>query len=636
MRFVWAGLLRRGTARKERGGGMKSIRKALGMGSAAETANDQDAEGGPPAAATAAVPDQAAATANADATVDTKDEGVAEEAAAGASAANVDGDGFAEEEETPMVANEREAGTAAFANDTLAKASGTSAGALDGAVGELDSDVDVDKDGEVAGTELNPAEAVVVGSLVVSPKASVAKASQPSQGYHNYLADNMDDLHHRGGVMHGSSIHSLGFTEDANPRFRPTMEDGHVIADAFRGIESEGFFAVYDGHGGRQAVELVNKHLHGLFAEQISKCGEISGNSLPRVFYEAYTMTDKILAQHKCHYVGTTAVTSFITQEAPGVRCVYTANAGDARAVLCCGPTSKRVSYDHKASDTAELQRVSNGGGFVAAKRVNGVLSVSRALGDHAMKDVVICAPHVTRELVDQPNTYLVLACDGLWDVMNDDEVAKQIHEYHTVKNYDVQQISKRLVRQALERGSTDNISVMVIRILDMEERIEQLTQFLIAYGHVPLSRAPAAGSSDIESTAQPRRCASVAGACSDAQVNEWIRGWKERDITASVPKITCWSTEFVDLDDDNMSEPIEDFELTPLQSSQTPSPPPHSDILNSTAASAATDKAGQRATGEWIQDAQGQYVNLDDIEFDLDTLEVPGSLTNRRVSLFS
>lgn len=180
-------------------------------------------------------------------------------------------------------------------------------------------------------------------------------------------------------------------------------------------------------------------------------------------FLNAYRRSDFCCLDAKCHYVGSTAVTAYIRND--GVkRMLYTANAGDARAVLGRGSSAIRLSFDHKASTPEEQKRIGEAGGFVAAKRVNGVLSVARALGDHAMKNVIIADPHVSEYELSDDDTFVILACDGLWDVMEDEESVKFVAEKFA-KGMDMAQISKKLVKAALERGSMDNISVMVVRL---------------------------------------------------------------------------------------------------------------------------------------------------------------------------
>lgn len=96
-------------------------------------------------------------------------------------------------------------------------------------------------------------------------------------------------------------------------------------------------------------------------------------------------------------------------------RVLYTANVGDARIVLCRNGKALRLSYDHKGSDENEGKRISNAGGLILNNRVNGVLAVTRALGDAYMKDLVTGHPYTT-ETVIQPDIdeFLILACDGV------------------------------------------------------------------------------------------------------------------------------------------------------------------------------------------------------------------------------
>ncbi|TAQ89622.1 hypothetical protein B7494_g2057 [Chlorociboria aeruginascens] len=141
-------------------------------------------------------------------------------------------------------------------------------------------------------------------------------------------------------------------------------------------------------------------------------------------------------------------------------RVLYTANVGDARIVLCRSGKALRLSYDHKGSDENEGKRVQNAGGLILNNRVNGVLAVTRALGDAYMKDLVTGHPYTT-ETVIQPDLdeFIILACDGLWDVCSDQEAVDLVRN-----NQDPTSASKTLVDHALARFSTDNLSCMIIR----------------------------------------------------------------------------------------------------------------------------------------------------------------------------
>jgi protein phosphatase PTC1 len=127
-----------------------------------------------------------------------------------------------------------------------------------------------------------------------------------------------------------------------------------------------------------------------------------------------------------------------------GKSVLYVGNAGDARAVLCRGE-ALRLTYDHKGSDAQERKRIMDAGGFVMNNRFNGVLAVTRSLGDSAMKDFVVGAPYTTETELSVHDEFLIIACDGvrpvhyfsgclfrdihdlcawqLWDVTEDQEV---------------------------------------------------------------------------------------------------------------------------------------------------------------------------------------------------------------------
>lgn len=140
-------------------------------------------------------------------------------------------------------------------------------------------------------------------------------------------------------------------------------------------------------------------------------------------------------------------------------RVLYTANVGDARAVLCRGGKAVRLTYDHKGSDAQEAKRITDAGGFVMNNRVNGVLAVTRSLGDSSMKEFVVGSPYTTETTLDEDDEFLIVACDGLWDVTEDQDAVDLIRS-----TVDPQKASKLLLDFAMQNYSTDNLSVMVVR----------------------------------------------------------------------------------------------------------------------------------------------------------------------------
>ncbi|KAJ7188261.1 phosphatase 2C-like domain-containing protein [Mycena filopes] len=140
-------------------------------------------------------------------------------------------------------------------------------------------------------------------------------------------------------------------------------------------------------------------------------------------------------------------------------RVLYSANAGDARGVLCRAGKAIRLTYDHKGSDKQEAKRITDAGGFVMSGRVNGVLAVTRSLGDSSMKEFVVGAPYTTETELCDEDEFLILACDGLWDVTSDQAAVDLIREVD-----DAQAASQMLLKDAMANHTSDNVTVLVVR----------------------------------------------------------------------------------------------------------------------------------------------------------------------------
>merc|ERR1719293_288746 len=169
---------------------------------------------------------------------------------------------------------------------------------------------------------------------------------------------------------------------------------------------------------------------------------------------------------------GTTAVCALITE-----KYVLFSNCGDSRGVLSVkgdggGSNPALATQDHKPSNTIERERIQNAGGNVMIQRVNGSLAVSRALGDFEYKNVDGKGP--TEQLVSpEPEFYikerdesrdefLVLACDGVWDVMSNEEICSFIG--HRMRVHDnLETICNEVIDTCLYKGSRDNMSIIII-----------------------------------------------------------------------------------------------------------------------------------------------------------------------------
>ena len=140
------------------------------------------------------------------------------------------------------------------------------------------------------------------------------------------------------------------------------------------------------------------------------------------------------------------------------------ANAGDCRTLVCREGAPVALSRDHTGSDADERERVKDMGGSmewrVGAWRVGEAgLEVTRSIGDGDLKPAVTAAPEIYEHWVEEEDEVLVVASDGLWGAVSNEEAVRLVAD--TVK--DPFLAAQRLATAAVERGSKDNVTVIVV-----------------------------------------------------------------------------------------------------------------------------------------------------------------------------
>jgi protein phosphatase PTC1 len=263
-----------------------------------------------------------------------------------------------------------------------------------------------------------------------------------------------------------TGVKDYGVSSDQNAKFRRRMEDAHYCEDGFNGVPEQAFFGVYDGHGGNMAANFCAENLHKVLSSELNKEGKEVLNDPPKVLEilkQSYLKTDEKMKGLVPTHHGCTVVTCVLTGSvAAGNRQLFTANAGDGRAVLCRNGQAIRLTEDHKATSEVEAKRITDAGGFIINGRVNGQIVITRSLGDHLMKDFIIGTPHVDHQTLTDQDTHIIVACDGLWDVVEDQQAVDLLLEF---KDASANELSKRLLVKALQDGSTDNLSIVVIKL---------------------------------------------------------------------------------------------------------------------------------------------------------------------------
>lgn len=274
--------------------------------------------------------------------------------------------------------------------------------------------------------------------------------------------------------------------------WRTEMEDGHALYAAMPGLANVCFFGVFDGHGGNFTADYVSRNLLRVVGEreeyqffaslpaQSLRDHPIGVELLKAALTGAYIDIDNEMLNCPERYEvdkegspkqdqsGCTAVVVLVTPTY-----ILCANAGDSRAIYRTGGKTKRLSFDHKPNLDPEQDRIEAAGGYVSMKRVDGDLAVSRGLGDFRYKDnnelppdrqKVSCMPEfVCVDRSPEKDEFILLACDGIWDVVSSEECSDMVQKILDEGENDIGTACEEVLDLCLEKNSKDNMTALMV-----------------------------------------------------------------------------------------------------------------------------------------------------------------------------
>ncbi|KAG3110735.1 hypothetical protein PI125_g9765 [Phytophthora idaei] len=315
------------------------------------------------------------------------------------------------------------------------------------------------------------------------------------------------------------TVNRFDFGAHADMGARKHMEDAHTIIQDLcieslnrLGLHPQSYFAVYDGHGGEEASSFLGDVLHHNIIEAffmkkaelkplVDKSHEELQSMITKRLTDAFEQTDEeFLNGSERPQAGSTATTVFVAG-----KYMFVSNVGDSRTVLSRAGKAERLSNDHKPSRSDEAQRIRDTGGFVIHGRIMGELAVSRAFGDAPFKTFDLPEPPIedvdskprsdydSQELPVNPNDilkgplviptpeititeltddceFVMLASDGLYDVLKDQEAVDFMRQ-KIVQLGDVQRAVEAIIEYAIfHQRSTDNVTCVVVMFKESKD----------------------------------------------------------------------------------------------------------------------------------------------------------------------
>jgi serine/threonine protein phosphatase PrpC len=280
--------------------------------------------------------------------------------------------------------------------------------------------------------------------------------------------------------------------------WRKDMEDAHICSTK---LESEwkdwSVFGVFDGHAGASVSSYLSEYL----VQTIQECttlvgeGEVLIKNVKEGIKKSFMKIDSKLKKEPGFINGSERAgsTAIVVLVSPTV--IVWANCGDSRGFLCRNRKVFWTTEDHKPLNAKEKLRIERAGGTVINQRVNGTLAVSRAIGDFeykqngAFKDeeqLVSAEPDVSHIMRHPDDEFIFLACDGVYDVMSNDEIAAfiQLRLSMTDKLPD---ICSSLIDTCLHKNSRDNMSAILVTLPGAPSPSEESIAEVSLQVHKPL-----------------------------------------------------------------------------------------------------------------------------------------------------
>ncbi|XP_065848254.1 probable protein phosphatase 2C 11 [Euphorbia lathyris] len=267
---------------------------------------------------------------------------------------------------------------------------------------------------------------------------------------------NPNALFSGGGISFLSGNHSAKFSYGYSSfkGKRASMEDFYETRISEVDGQMVAFFGVFDGHGGARTAEYLKNNLF----RNLSSHPDFINNTRTAIV-ESFRRTDAdYLNEEKGQQkdAGSTASTAVLLGDR-----LLVANVGDSRVVASRAGSAIPLSIDHKPDRSDERERIEQAGGFIiwaGTWRVGGVLAVSRAFGDKLLKPYVVAEPEIQEEEIDGVD-FIIIASDGLWNVLSNQDAVGVVQDIR-----DAEAASRKLIEEAYARGSSDNITCVVVR----------------------------------------------------------------------------------------------------------------------------------------------------------------------------
>jgi len=257
---------------------------------------------------------------------------------------------------------------------------------------------------------------------------------------------------------------SYSYSENPNLEHRKEMEDFHYIKAVLNKKLCCSYFGLFDGHSGKEVGMYLMENLHKVISQEIKSNNVENSENMKIIIKNSFEKIDQeINSQNFKNETGSTGTVLLLYKDIDSKtgKSLLCANVGDSKAYLIKKNEIKIITKDHKCSDAEEVKRIRDTGGIVFRERVFGTLMLTRSFGDKEMKKYgVLSTPDIFCQNIEEDDLFVIIASDGVWDVVEEDEVFKFAQD-----KISSNELSKKIIDLAKERDTHDNISCIVVKL---------------------------------------------------------------------------------------------------------------------------------------------------------------------------
>ena len=231
------------------------------------------------------------------------------------------------------------------------------------------------------------------------------------------------------------------------------------------------YFAIFDGHNGKEVSLYLKENFHKILLNELKSISftedyKLNNKKIKASIKSSFEKMDKKIINNKSikDDIGSTGTIILLYRDPYNLsqKVLISANVGDAKGFLLTKENITQITKDHLCNDISEVERIKKKGGVVFQGRVFGSLMLTRSFGDKEMKQYgLLGEPYIYSSFIGEKDLYVVVASDGVWDVITSEDLFNMPNK----EKISSEELAKNIVKMAIDKGTNDNVTCLIVKL---------------------------------------------------------------------------------------------------------------------------------------------------------------------------